>query len=54
MLFLWLPFSQLWAIIKGQPHSPNANNCFLFTIFIPKVIWSHVIRFGQYDQLTAL
>ena len=23
----WLPHTQFWAIIEGQPHSPDFNHC---------------------------
>ena len=24
---IWLPHGKLWAIIEGQPHSPDVNHC---------------------------
>ena len=43
LMALWLPHSQLWAIIKGQPHSPDVNHC-VFNVFDPKVTGSLVTR----------
>ena len=41
---IWLRRSQLWATIKGQPHSPNAVT--VFCIFGLKVTGSLVTRLG--------
>ena len=34
---IWLPYGQLWAIIEGQPHSPDVNHCVLH--FRPEGHW---------------
>ena len=41
---IWLPHSQLCAIIRGQPHSLNINHC-VFYIFDLKVTGSPVMSY---------
>ena len=49
LLYIWPPLDQLWAILEGQPHSPNVK-LFHYSVSTWKVTGNLVVRLGLWAQ----